>query len=80
VGNIRLALRALWRNRTFATIAVFSLDVAIALNTTVYALIDAMVSPQLDVRQPEHVFYIKLYGDQRRLTPRALDEAFRAGF
>jgi putative ABC transport system permease protein len=79
LGNIRLALRTLGRNRTFATIAVLSLGVAIALNTTVYALIDAMVAPQLDVRQPEQVFFIKLYADGHRLTPRALDDAFRAG-
>jgi len=79
LGNIRLALRTLGRNRTFATIAVLSLGVAIALNTTVYALIDAMVAPQLDVRQPEQVFFIKLYADGHRLTPRALDDAFHAG-
>ena len=79
LGNIRLALRTLARNPAFATIAVLSLGVAIALNTTVYALIDAMVAPQLDVRQPEQVFFIKLYGDGHRLTPRALDGAFRVG-
>ena len=78
-GGLELALRTLGRHRGFATIAVLSLGVAIALNTTIYALIDGMVDPQIDVRQPEQIYYIKLYGDGHRLTPRTLDEAFRAG-
>jgi predicted lysophospholipase L1 biosynthesis ABC-type transport system permease subunit len=56
LGNIRLALRTLGRNRAFTTIAVLSLGVAIALNTTVYALIDAMVDPRIEVREPEQIY------------------------
>ena len=77
--GVRLALRTLRRNRGFATIAVLSLGVAIALNATIYTLIDAMVDPQIDVRQPEQLYYLKLFGDDHRLTPRALDEAFSSG-
>jgi hypothetical protein len=79
LSNIRLALRTLGRNRAFATIAVLSLGIAIALNTTVYALIDAMVDPQIEVREPEQIYYLQYYGDSHRLAPRVLDEALRAG-
>lgn len=76
----RLAVRTLARSRAFAIIAILSLGTAIALDTTVYALIDAMIDPQLDVRAPDQLYTMRLYGDTRhRLSPRAVDDAFRAG-
>ena len=62
----------------FATIAILSFALAIALNTTMYSLLDALIDPRVDVPQPEQLRRMQLFGDAaRRLRPGAIDDALR---
>jgi putative ABC transport system permease protein len=63
------ALRTLRRNKRFATLAILSLAIAIALNTTMYSVLDAIVFPKLDIRAPGRLFHLAFYGDYRHVVP-----------
>jgi putative ABC transport system permease protein len=73
--GIRIALRTLGKQPGFTAVVVLSLALAIALNTTMYSVLDALVSPRVDIRRPEDVFLIRLYGDTRFRVPLAEREA-----
>lgn len=45
--------------------AVVSLALAIALNTTMYGVIDALVDPVVVMRAPEQLYWLGIYGDYR---------------
>jgi putative ABC transport system permease protein len=67
--DVRLAGRVFVRHPGFAITAVLSLALAIALNTTMYSEIDAIVNPVLEIRHPENLFWLTFYGDmQQRLS------------
>src|SRR5471030_1492960 len=72
--DLRLAVRSFTRHRTFTAVAVLSLALAIALNTTMYSVIDAMVSPKIDMRAPEQLYRLILWGDYKG----KVDDATRA--
>ncbi|HEX3867361.1 MAG TPA: ABC transporter permease, partial [Gemmatimonadaceae bacterium] len=72
--DLRLAVRSFTRHPGFSATAVVSLALAIALNTTMYSVIDAMVSPKTDVRDPDRVFTLRIWGDYRH----QVDDATRA--
>jgi putative ABC transport system permease protein len=57
--NVRLAARSLARQRGFSIVAILSLALAIALNTTMFSVLDAMLNPRLDFREPEHVVVLR---------------------
>src|SRR5687768_6830606 len=79
-STLRIALRTLSRHRGFTTVAILSLAIAIALNTTMYSALDAMLDPHINARQPDHIYSIRYYGDYRRnLGPDAVETALRAG-
>ena len=79
-ANIRLAARTLRREPTFLVTAVLSLAVAIALNTTLYAMFDAMLNPRVAGGHPERVYNLQYYGDVRHVLPRnAVPEALATG-
>ncbi|MEO6879145.1 MAG: ABC transporter permease, partial [Gemmatimonadaceae bacterium] len=61
--DLRLAVRGFTRHRTFTTVAVLSLALAIALNTTMYGVIDALVNPVVDMRAPEQIRFLRIFGD-----------------
>ena len=63
------SLRLLRRHKRFAALAILSLGVAIALNTTMYSVLDAIISPVLKIRDPERLFHIDFFGDRRGLIP-----------
>ena len=67
VQDLRFAARSLSRSRGFASIAILSFALAIALNTTMYSLLDALLDPQVDARQPDQLFHFKFFGNYRRL-------------
>lgn len=48
---------------------MLSLGLAIALSTTMYSVIDALVNPKLDMRDHHRLFRIAFYGDMRRIIP-----------
>ncbi|HJQ21359.1 MAG TPA: FtsX-like permease family protein [Gemmatimonadaceae bacterium] len=65
---IRIALRTLGRHRGFAAVAILSLAVAIALNTTMYSVLDALISPRIDARKPENLYRVRYFTNDARRT------------
>jgi predicted permease len=55
VGDLRYALRALTKNRGFATVAILSLALGIGANTTVFTMLNAVLLRPLSVREPERL-------------------------
>lgn len=79
--SVRLAARALTRHRAFAAVAILSLALAIALNTTMYSVIDALVSPAIDMRDPGQLYFLQIWGDlKHRVDDATRAELLRAGF
>lgn len=77
---IRLGLRTLGRHKGFAVVAILSIAVAIALNTVMYSVLDAILSPRINARQPDHVYLLEMYGGMwsRKIEPRMYHEALTA--
>jgi len=71
LDRVRQSLRTLRRQKRFVATAVVCLGVAIALNTTMYSVLDALLKPRSDVRDPEQIVRWDYYGDYRQLIPRA---------
>lgn len=71
VPALRQAVRLLTRHRRFTALAIGSLGVAIALNTTMYGVLDAMIRPELAIRNPHQLYTLPYFGDFRRLIPSA---------
>jgi putative ABC transport system permease protein len=63
------SLRALSRHRRFVALSIGSLGLAIALNTTMYSVLDALINPALAMRDHRNLYRISFYGDMRRLVP-----------
>src|SRR5436190_1080586 len=63
------ALRGLLRQRRFTSLAVVSLGVAIALNTTMYSVTDALLFPKVAIKEPENLYTIPFYGDYKGRIP-----------
>jgi len=80
-STLRIALRTLARHRGFTTIAVLSIAVAIALNTTMYSALDKLIDPQISARNPERIYQFRFFGGPagRRLHPSVIQDALRAG-
>ncbi len=72
--QLRLAARSFSRHPGFSLIAVLSLALAIALNTTMYSVIDALVNPKLDIQDPDRLYWLTIWGDYRN----RVDEPTRA--
>jgi putative ABC transport system permease protein len=60
--DVLAALRSLRRSPGFVAIAVISLGLAIGLNTTTFALIDATEHPYVAYDRPEQLFSVVPYG------------------
>ncbi|MEO7082967.1 MAG: FtsX-like permease family protein [Gemmatimonadaceae bacterium] len=61
--DVRLAARSFIRHPGFTTTAVLSLALAIALNTTMYSVIDALVNPKVEMQDPDRLYHIVMWGD-----------------
>jgi putative ABC transport system permease protein len=61
------SLRLLTRHKRFSATAILCLGIGIALNTTMYSVLDAMLSPKIEMRDPASVFKFVYYGNNRRL-------------
>ncbi len=72
--QLRLAARSFSRHPGFSIVAVLSLALAIALNTTMYSVIDSLVNPRLDVKDPDGLYWLTIWGDFRH----KVDEPTRA--
>ena len=64
-SDLRIAVRSFARHRAFSIVAVLSLGLAIALNTTMYSVLDAMINPRVDVAHPEQLYALSVWGDRR---------------
>src|SRR5579862_5461556 len=74
-ADFRIAARTLVRQPVFATIAVLSLALAIALNTTMYSVLDGLINPRLDFRDPDQLYNVQYYGDMRRRVAQAVKDS-----
>lgn len=80
-SDVRLAVRSFARRPAFAVVAILSLGLAIALNTTMYGVLDAMVNPTLDVVEPHDIYSLKYTGDFRHSVDNTRRTALlRSGF
>lgn len=61
--DFTLAIRTFARAPGFTITAVLSLGLAIALNTTMYSVLDALVNPEIDARAPSRLYRIQIWGD-----------------
>ncbi|HEY4218743.1 MAG TPA: ABC transporter permease [Gemmatimonadaceae bacterium] len=77
---VRLSARTLRKQPVFTTVVILSLALAIALNTTMYSVLDAMTHPRLDLRKPEQLYRIAFFGDYKgRVDDRQRDAALASG-
>ncbi len=63
-SDLRIAVRSFARHRGFSIVAVVSLGLAIALNTTMYSVLDAMINPRVDVASPGELYSLSVWGDR----------------
>jgi putative ABC transport system permease protein len=78
--DVRIATRALLRHPTFAITATLALALAIAVNTTMFSVLDAMINPSVGAGHPEELYSLRYFGFYgRRLGPAAPDLALAAG-
>ncbi|HVX38550.1 MAG TPA: FtsX-like permease family protein [Gemmatimonadaceae bacterium] len=79
LADVRYAARTLARRPTFLVVAVISLGLAIALNTTMYSVLDALINPVIDVRRPDLLYTLQYFGNSRkRLDRDAIHDALNA--
>ncbi len=67
--DVRIATRTLLRHPTFAITATLALSLAIAVNTTMFSVLDAMIHPSVDARDPERIYRLLSWGDLHRRLP-----------
>jgi len=78
--DVRVAARSLSRSRGFALTAILSLSIAIAVNTTIYSLFDALIFPRIDVRQVDQLYRLRYFGDvHHRLPFGGIERALQSG-
>jgi putative ABC transport system permease protein len=78
--SLRTAARGLRRQPAFVTVVVLSLGLGIALNTTMYGMLDALIRPRIDVRDPGQLYWIRFYGDYKwRVDSPTRDAALTTG-
>jgi putative ABC transport system permease protein len=77
---IRLAVRNLRKQPAFTVVVILSLAIGIALNTTMYGVLDALIKPRIDLREPGRLYRIRYYGDYRNTVDNlARDSALATG-
>ncbi|MEO7086233.1 MAG: FtsX-like permease family protein [Gemmatimonadaceae bacterium] len=80
-AELRLAARSFTRHPGFTTVAVLSLALAIALNTTMYSVIDALVRPKVDMTDADRLYGLRIWGDARNhVDPGTRASLLRTGF
>src|SRR5665213_1422629 len=55
------ALRRDWRT---VALVVFSVALAIAVNSTVVSLLEALIYPSIDMKAPDRLYWLNFYGDR----------------
>lgn len=62
MGDLRYSLRSLAKSPGFVLVATMCLGLALALNTTTFAILDAMRHPSLPVKDPDRLFEVRMWG------------------
>jgi predicted permease len=76
--HVRYSFRTLVRHKRFSALAIASLSLAIALNTTMYSVLDALIDPKVAIREPKRLYSLSYYGDfRRRILEQDKAEAMR---
>jgi hypothetical protein len=79
--HFRRAARSFVRHKGFSIVAVSSLGLAIALNTTMYSVIDALVNPRLEIHEPKQLYRLTIWGDaHHRIDDATRASILRSGF
>ena len=69
-AELRGAVRALARSPLFASVAILSLGLALALNTTMFGLVDAILHPPIAYPAPDRLYTVRFLGeDPRKIAP-----------
>ena len=77
--ELKAAARTLGRHRGFTITAILSLAIAIGLNTTMYSVIDTLISPHIDLPHPEQLRRFFYFGDVRqKIDTRTKNAMFRS--
>src|SRR4051812_8611001 len=79
LDRLRVALRTLRKQRVFTAVVILSLGLAIALNTSMYGVLDALVHPRTDIRDPDRLFWLQYYGAYKISTSAERDSAVHQG-
>ena len=80
LDGLRVTARTLSKQPVFTTVVILSLALAIALNTTMYSVLDAMTHPRLDMRNPDRLYWIRFFGDYKlRVDHKSRDAALASG-
>ncbi len=80
LDDLRVAARTLRKQPGFSLVVIASLALAISLNTTMYAVLDALIHPRVDIREPERVYKMRFFGDYKRhLAAPIRDSLIRLG-
>lgn len=79
LDRLRVVLRTLRKQPVFAAVVILSLGLAIALNTSMYGVLDALVHPRTDIRDPERLLWLQYYGDYKISTSAERDSAVHDG-
>ncbi len=75
-----VVVRSLRKQRSYVAVVVLSLALGIALNTTMYGVLDALLHPRIDIVHPENLYWIRFYGDYKfRVDNRQRDSAIATG-
>ena len=69
MDRLRQSLRTLSRQKRFAVTAILCLGVAIALNTTMYSVLDGLIRPRSEIVAPERLHEVTWFGDYRQTIP-----------
>ncbi|MGH7616465.1 MAG: FtsX-like permease family protein [Gemmatimonadaceae bacterium] len=77
--ELKSTARTLARHRGFTVVAILSLGIAIGLNTTMYSVLDTLISPHIDLAHPEQLRRLWYFGDTRhKLDMRTKNAIFRS--
>lgn len=80
LDGLRVTARTLAKQPVFTTVVILSLALAIALNTTMYSVLDAMTHPRLDMRHPDRLYWVRYYGDYKlTVDHKSRDAALASG-
>jgi putative ABC transport system permease protein len=60
--DARIATRTLLRHPTFAITATLALALAIAVNTTMFSVLDAMINPRIGIQNPQQLLSLRYFG------------------